>query len=437
MKLWEKGELKNELFERFTIGNDPILDLELANYDLIGSIAHVKMLKKIALLSSEEAKLLIDELEGMKLQAANGKFAIEDGVEDCHSQIELNLTGKLGDVGKKVHSGRSRNDQVLTALKLFTKARLEEVAAKTKELFHLLQEKSEANKDALMPGYTHMQVAMPSSFGLWFGAYAESLCDDLIQLKAAHKIADKSPLGSAAGYGSSFPLDREYSAEEMNFSTLNYNVVYAQMTRGKLEKTAATALSAVASTLAKFSMDVCLYAGQNYDFLRVPISYTTGSSIMPHKQNPDGFELVRGKCNQLQALPYELSLVLANLPSGYHRDLQILKEHYLPAFQTLEDCLDVTIEMTRGLVVNNAAVDSSKYDQLFTVEEVNALVLEGVPFRDAYMEVADRIKLENYIPNRNLKHSHVGSLGYLANKQIKDSFEDEWSYFDDLRSGKA
>ncbi|MEP5611446.1 MAG: argininosuccinate lyase [Cyclobacteriaceae bacterium] len=437
MKLWEKGELKNELFERFTIGSDPILDLELAYFDLIGSIAHVKMLKKIELLTTEEADLLIDELEGMKVQASNGKFIIEEGVEDCHSQIELELTRKLGDVGKKVHSGRSRNDQVLTALKLFTKAQLEKIAAKTKDLFQLLQEKSDGHKDALMPGYTHMQVAMPSSFGLWFGAYAESLCDDLIQLKAAHKIADKSPLGSAAGYGSSFPLDREYSAKEMNFSTLNYNVVYAQMTRGKLEKTTAAALGAVASTLAKFAMDVCLYAGQNYEFLQVQTSYTTGSSIMPHKQNPDGFELVRAKCNQLQALPYELNLILTNLPSGYHRDLQILKEHYLPAFQTLKNCLDVVIEMTGGLKVNHGVTDSSKYDQLFTVEEVNELVLKGVPFRDAYVEVAESIKLGNYVPNRNMEHSHIGSIGCLANEEIASYFNNEWGYFDNLRSGKV
>jgi argininosuccinate lyase len=430
MKLWQKGEKIDQLFERFTIGNDPVLDLALATYDIIGTIAHVKMLAKIDLLTSDESNQLIQELNQLKQKAKNGEFIIEEGIEDCHSQIELELTRKLGDVGKKVHSGRSRNDQVLTALKLFTKAQLQEVAEKTKALFHLLQEKSEANKNALMPGYTHMQVAMPSSFGLWFGAYAESLSDDLIQLISAHKISDKSPLGSAAGYGSSFPLDREFSAKAMNFSGLNYNVVYAQMTRGKLEKTAAIALSAVASTLAKYSMDVCLYAGQNFNFLKVENSYTTGSSIMPHKHNPDGFELVRGKCNQLQGLPYELSLILNNLPSGYHRDLQTLKEHYIPAFQTLKDCLDMTIAMTQGLEVNSEIVADSKYDLLFTVEEVNELVLQGVPFRDAYQQVAAKIKDGNFKPNRTLKHTHLGSIGNLANDEIKKVFEKEWKYFD-------
>lgn len=429
MKLWQKGESIDQLFERFTIGNDATLDLALAYYDIIGTIAHVKMLTKINLLTEEESDKLIQELARLKEEAQNGKFVIEEGVEDCHSQIELELTRKLGGIGKKVHSGRSRNDQVLTALKLFTKAELEEVAVKVKELFTLLQSKSEANKGAMMPGYTHLQVAMPSSFGLWFGAYAESLSDDLIQLIAAHKISDKSPLGSAAGYGSSFPLDREFSAEAMGFSGLNYNVVYAQMTRGKLEKTAATALSAVASTLAKFSMDVCLYAGQNYNFLKIENSYTTGSSIMPHKHNPDGFELVRGKCNQLQGLPYELNLILNNLPSGYHRDLQVLKEHYVPAFQTLKDCLDMTIAMTKGLEVNSEAVADSKYDLLFTVEEVNALVLQGVPFRDAYQQVAAKIKEGEYKPNRKLDHTHLGSIGNLASEEIRQVFESEWEYF--------
>ena len=430
MKLWKKEESTSELFDRFTIGNDSTLDLELVYFDLVGSIAHVKMLDKIGLITTKESGLLVRELEEMQNTAEDGDFIIEENVEDCHSQIELNLTRKLGNVGKKVHSGRSRNDQVLTALKLFTKAHLEEIALKTRSLFHTLQEKSEENKGALMPGYTHLQVAMPSSFGLWFGAYAESLCDDLVQLQAAHKTSDKSPLGSAAGYGSSFPLDRQYSAEEMNFSGLNYNVVYAQMTRGKMEKMAATALGSIASTLSKYSMDVCLYAGQNYNFLKVPTSFTTGSSIMPHKKNPDGFELVRGKCNQLQALPYELSLVLANLPSGYHRDLQILKEHYIPAFQTLKDCLDVTVEMTKGLEVNRNVIGEEAYDQLFTVEEVNALVLKGVPFRDAYMEVAEKIKLGTYVPNKSLVHSHIGSLGNLATEKIRTQFDKEWRYFE-------
>lgn len=430
MKLWQKDEPIDELFERFTIGNDPTLDLSIAYYDVLGTIAHVKMLGSIDLLIEEEVNELVEELDIIKESAQKGIFKIEEGVEDCHSQIELLLTRKLGDVGKKVHSGRSRNDQVLTALKLFTKAELEIVANKAKELFELLLERSEENKNALMPGYTHMQIAMPSSFGLWFGAYAESLVDDLIQLKAAHKIVDKNPLGSAAGYGSSFPLDRNFSAKEMGFSALNVNSVYAQMTRGKMEKAAANAMSSLASTLSKFAMDVCLYAGQNYEFLSVDQSYTTGSSIMPHKHNPDGFELVRGKCNKLQALPYELNLILNNLPSGYHRDLQTLKESYIPAFQSLKDCLDITIAMTKGIEVNQEITADEKYDLLFTVEDVNELVIKGIPFRDAYKEVANKIKSGEYVPNREIEHSHIGSIGNLSNDLISQMFEKEWKYFD-------
>lgn len=429
MKLWQKGENIDQLFERFTIGNDPFLDLELAYYDVIGTIAHVKMLETIQLLSKNEMEVLVEELEVIKEEARLGKFVIESGVEDCHSQIEVLLTRKLGEVGKKVHSGRSRNDQVLTALKLFTKANLEEIASKVKLLFGTLQHKSEETKDVLMPGYTHMQVAMPSSFGLWFGAYAESLVDDLIQLKAAHKIIDKNPLGSAAGYGSSFPLDRELTTKTMGFADLNYNVVYAQMTRGKTEKIAANAISSIASTLAKFSMDVCIYAGQNFEFLKVEKKYTTGSSIMPHKHNPDGFELVRGKCNQLQALPFELNLILNNLPSGYHRDLQTLKEHYVPAFQQIKDCLDITLAMTKGLEVNSEVSKEAKYDLLFSVEEVNELVLKGVPFRDAYTQMAQKIKEGVFVPNRNLSHTHLGSIGNLANDRIKIAFDEEYSWF--------
>ncbi|MBV6645265.1 MAG: argininosuccinate lyase, partial [Cyclobacteriaceae bacterium] len=342
MKLWQKGEAIDKAFEKFTIGNDPELDLHLAKYDVIGSKAHVKGLKKVGLLSPDDADLLLKGLDDIANRIEEGKFIIDDGIEDSHSQIELLLTKDLGEVGKKVHSGRSRNDQVLTALKLFTKDHLEQIADQVKELFELLITKSEDNKEKLMPGYTHMQIAMPSSFGLWFGAYAESLLDDLILLKAAHRIADKNPLGSAAGYGSSFPLDRDLITAEMGFAMLNHNVVYAQMTRGRLEKSTAFAINSVASTLAKFAMDVCLYAGQNFNFLTMDQAFTTGSSIMPHKHNPDGFELVRGKCNQLQALPYELNLILGNLPSGYHRDLQVLKEHFVPAIQTIHECLAIT-----------------------------------------------------------------------------------------------
>ena len=429
MKLWDKDEPIDHLFERFTIGKDKELDLELAYFDVLGTVGHVKMLKKIELLQEEEEKTLLEELEKIKVLAQEGNFVIESGVEDCHSQIELMLTRILGDVGKKVHAGRSRNDQVLTALKLFTKYNLEEVVKKVKVLFELLQQKSEANKDHLMPGYTHMQVAMPSSFGLWFGAYAESLIDDLILLKAAYQVADKNPLGSGAGYGSSFPLDRAYSTQALGFDSLNHNVVYAQMTRGKNERTAACAIGSLAATLSKFSMDVCLYAGQDYEFLNLDTQYTTGSSIMPHKHNPDGFELVRGKCNKLLNLPAELNLILANLPSGYHRDLQVLKESFMPAFQQMKDCLDVTIAMTQKLEVNKEVIDQDKYDLLFTVEEVNRLVIEGVPFRDAYKKVAEILKSGEYKPDKKVKHTHIGSIGNLATAQIKEAFEKEFNGF--------
>jgi len=430
MKLWDKNEPIDQLFERFTIGRDKELDLDLAYFDVLGSIGHVKMLKKISLLNENEAESLLNELEVIKGLTFDGSFQLEDGVEDCHSQIELLLTQKLGDVGKKVHAGRSRNDQVLTALKLFTRENLKEIVVKVKALFDLLQEKSEFNKEVLMPGYTHMQVAMPSSFGLWFGAFAESLIDDLILLKAAYQVADKNPLGSAAGYGSSFPLDRDYSTEQIGFASMNHNVAYAQMTRGKNERTASFAISSLASTLSKFAGDVCLYAGQDFEFLHLDTQYTTGSSIMPHKHNPDGFELVRGKCNKLQGLPQELNLILANLPTGYHRDLQVLKESFMPAFQQLKDCLDVTIAMTEKLEVNKDLIKQEKYDLLFTVEEVNRLVLEGVPFRDAYKQVAQMINSGDYKPDREINHSHIGSIGNLANDRIKTAFENEYSWFE-------
>lgn len=429
MKLWDKNEPIDQLFERFTIGKDKELDLELAYFDVLGSIGHVKMLNKINLLNEIETESILKELELIKQDTIKGIFQIDDGVEDCHSQIELLLTQKLGDIGKKVHSGRSRNDQVLTALKLFTKQNLEEIVQKLKSLFDLLQTKSQASKDILMPGYTHMQVAMPSSFGLWFGAHAESLIDDLILLKSAYQVADKNPLGSAAGYGSSFPLDREYSTSQLGFSSLNHNVVYAQMTRGKNERTASFAISSVAATLSKFAMDVCLYAGQDFEFLQLDTQYTTGSSIMPHKHNPDGFELVRAKCNKLQSLPQELSLILTNLPTGYHRDLQILKESFMPAFRELKDCLDVTIAMTQNLQVSAELIHKEKYDLLFTVEEVNRLVLEGIPFRDAYKKTVELIVSGNYTPDRAIDHTHIGSIGNLANELIKKEFEKEYSWF--------
>ncbi|NQZ78904.1 MAG: argininosuccinate lyase [Ekhidna sp.] len=429
MKLWDKNEPIDKLFERFTIGKDKELDIELAYFDVLGTIGHVKMLNKIGLLNDKESQDLLLALEEVKEVASAGKFVIEEGVEDCHSQIELLLTEKLGEVGKKVHAGRSRNDQVLTALKLFTKHNLEEVVFKVKTLFDLFQQKSESNKDALMPGYTHMQVAMPSSFGLWFGAYAESLVDDLILIKSAYQVADKNPLGSGAGYGSSFPLDRSFSTEQLGFETLNHNVVYAQMTRGKTERVASFAISSLASTLSKFCMDVCLYSGQDFGFLELDTQYTTGSSIMPHKHNPDGFELVRGKCNKLQMLPQELNMILTNLPSGYHRDLQVLKESFMPAFHELKDCLDVTIAMVEKLEVSKTVINQSKYDLLFTVEEVNRLVIKGVPFRDAYKQVAQLIQSGQYKPERKVDHTHVGSIGNLGNEEIKAAFENEYNWF--------
>ena len=429
-KLWEKDYDTDALLEKFTVGKDRELDLFLAPYDVEGSRAHAKMLAKIGIITEEERDGLLSGLDAIDEMIQAGDFQIEEGVEDVHSQIELLLTKKLGDVGKKIHSGRSRNDQVLTAIKLMAKAELEKIAALVKDLFDLLLAHSDRYKDALMPGYTHMQVAMPSSFGLWFGAYAESLADDLILLEAAYKIIDKNPLGSAAGYGSSFPLDRELTTQEMGFAALNVNVVYAQMTRGKAEKTVATALSAVAATLSKMAMDVCLYNGQNFGFLTLPVRYTTGSSIMPHKKNPDGFELVRAKCNQLQALPVELAYILNNLPSGYHRDLQITKEHYVPAYETMKDCLMMSYQMLSHISVNEEIVADSKYNDMFSVERVNELVLSGVPFRDAYKMVGEELSKSDAEPNRELNHQHIGSLGNLANEMIRQSFNETYAFFE-------
>jgi argininosuccinate lyase len=429
MKLWDKGQSIDELFERFTIGQDPILDVTLAHYDVIGSMAHVKMLGSINLLTVAEVKKIVSALKGISDKIEQGNFIIEEGIEDCHSQIELMLTQELGDIGKKVHSGRSRNDQVLTCLKLFAKDQLHEIAGLMKMFFDLLQSQSEKYNKVIMPGYTHMQVAMPSSFGLWFGAYAESLVDDLYLLKAATEIADQNPLGSAAGYGSSFPLDREMTAKEMGFARLNVNSVYAQMTRGKLEKSIGFALSSVAGTVAKLCMDVCMYSGENYNFFSVEKKFTTGSSIMPHKQNPDGFELVRAKCNQIQALPYELQLILGNLSSGYHRDLQVLKEKFVPTMLAMKDCLVIVTKMLENISVNETIVDDPKYDLLFTVEEVNRLVLEGVPFRDAYKQVGAQIEQGDYRPNKEIGHTHLGSIGNLGTANIKHKFDEVFSYF--------
>lgn len=422
-KLWDKGESIDALFERFTIGKDPELDVILAPYDVIGSKAHAQMLAKVGLLSASESAQLCEQLDLIYASCQKGEFLIEPGVEDCHSQIEMLLIEQLGDVGKKIHSGRSRNDQVITALKLFTKDQLLEVVDKVQVLFELWLDKSELNSKKLMPGYTHMQVAMPSSFGLWFGAYAEALVDDLSMLRAALDITDQNPLGSAAGYGSSFELDRGYTTELMDFSSLNVNSIYAQMSRGKMEKAVAYAVASLAGTLSKYSMDVCTYNGQDYGFFTLDKQYTTGSSIMPHKLNPDGFELVRAKCNKLQSLPVEMTLILNNLTTGYHRDLQVLKESFIPAMQTIQDCLEVTIAMTKGLEVTDDLLEDSKYDLLFTVERVNELVMQGKPFRDAYQIVGKELLEGIYEASRDIKHSHLGSIGNLGTEQIRQSFE--------------
>ena len=430
MKLWQKGEDLNEFFERFTVGQDRELDLYLAPYDVQGSIGHAKMLGSIGVLTDQETSDLVAGLEKIQETIRKGDFVIEEGVEDVHSQIELILTKDLGDLGKKIHTGRSRNDQVLTALKLFARQELKEIADKTIFLFDTLITKSEQFKEILMPGYTHMQIAMPSSFGLWLGAYAESLVDDLVLLKAAHQITNKNPLGSAAGYGSSFPIDRDFTTEQLGFAAPNHNVVYAQMTRGKMEKSVAMAISSLAGTLSKLAMDVCMFNGQNFGFLTLPVAFTTGSSIMPHKHNPDGFELLRGKTNQLQALPYELTLITNNLPSGYHRDLQQLKERFLPAFDVMKDCLDIASLMLKEMEVASTVTEDPKYDLLFSVEVVNDLVQKGTPFRDAYKEVARQIKEGEYEAPRNINHTHLGSIGNLGNDRIKQSFMTEFAYFE-------
>ncbi len=423
MKLWNKGEPIDKLFERFTIGEDPDLDLYLVKYDIIASIAHVRMLGKIGLLKQEEALQLTTELEKLSKSVEEGNFVIDEGVEDCHSQIEILLTEKLGDLGKKVHAGRSRNDQVLVAIKLFVRSSIKEIAILIQDLFDLFILKAEQNKGEIMPGYTHFQVAMPSSFGLWFSAYAESLIDDSILLNAAFDVADSNPLGSAAGYGSSFPLDREFTKKELKFASLNVSSVYAQMTRGKTEKTVAMAISSIASTLGKFAMDVCMYSGQNFGFFELPKEYTTGSSIMPHKNNPDGFELIRAKCNTLQALPNNINLVLANLPSGYHRDLQVLKSYLVEGVIKIKDCLILCCEMTRNLKVVDNLTQDNQYDLLFTVEEVNRLVMDGLPFRDAYRKVGEMVQKGSYTPDRKIYHTHIGSIGNLGLDQIQSKFE--------------
>ncbi|MEQ8554880.1 MAG: argininosuccinate lyase [Cyclobacteriaceae bacterium] len=430
MKLWQKSTDVNKQIDTFTVGNDRELDLVLAPFDVLGSLAHIRMLEKIGLLKKEEWKQLDQELKEIYKDIQKGGFKIADDVEDIHSQVEFLLTQKLGDVGKKIHSGRSRNDQVLVDLKMYFRHEIKEIVQLTSQLFQTLVSQSEKYKGVLMPGYTHMQVAMPSSVGLWFGAYAESLVDDLHSLKAAFEVVNKSPLGSAAGYGSSFPLDREMTAELLGFSQPNYNVVYAQMTRGRSEKAMAHAIATIGTTLSKLSMDVCLYMGQNFGFFTFPDELTTGSSIMPHKKNPDVFELVRGRCNQLQALPVEIGYILNNLPSGYHRDLQQLKEGLFPALQTTKECLEILNFSLSQIIVSEDIINDPKYDYLFTVELVNELVLGGMPFRDAYKEVGLQIEAGNYKPDRKIKHTHVGSIGNLGNDKIQQKYNEVVSGFD-------
>ncbi len=423
MKLWSKGFETDKMIEEFTVGNDRELDLKLARYDVMGSMAHIRMLESIGLLSGDELKSLLEALEDIAAIIERGEFTIEPGIEDVHSQVEFMLTQRLGDTGKKIHSGRSRNDQVLVDLKLFIRDELKTTSQSIKHLFDRLQLLSEKHKDALMPGYTHLQIAMPSSFGLWFGAYAEALVDDMQMIAAAYSIANQNPLGSAAGYGSSFPLNRTMTTELLGFETMHYNVVAAQMSRGKTERAAGMAIAAVASTLGRFAMDVCMWMCQNFAFISFPDELTTGSSIMPHKKNPDVFEIMRGKCNRLQSIPNEIALLTANLPLGYNRDLQLLKDIIFPAFSELRSCLDMCDFMLSHIKVKENILDDPKYDYLFTVEDVNRLALGGMPFREAYRTVGMQVQNGEYVPTRSVSHTHEGSIGNLCNAQIAAKME--------------
>lgn len=436
-KLWEKNFEVNAEIERFTVGRDRELDIYLARYDVLGSMAHIKMLQSIGLMEKDELDALLAELRNIYRDCTEGRFVIEDGVEDVHSQVELLLTRRLGDMGKKIHSGRSRNDQVLVDLKLFIRHELREIADGVMTLFGELQEKSERFKDVLMPGYTHLQIAMPSSFGLWFGAYAESLADDMLFLQAAYRMANRNPLGSAAGYGSSFPLDREMTTRLLGFSSMDYNVVYAQMGRGKTERNVAFAMASVAGTLAKMAFDACLFNCQNFSFIRLPKECTTGSSIMPHKKNPDVFELIRAKCNKLQALPEQITLIMNNLPVGYFRDLQIIKEVFLPAFGELKDCLRMAAYIISKMEVNRNILDNPMYDPMFSVEEVNRLAAAGMPFRDAYRKVGMEIENGTYRADRNICHTHEGSMGNLCNDRIAELMKSVYDGFGFSRAEEA
>ena len=437
MKLWSKGFEINKEIERFTVGRDREMDLYLAKYDVMGSMAHITMLNSIGLIADDELPQLLKELRKIYDICEKGEFVIEDDIEDVHSEVELMLTRALGDMGKKIHSGRSRNDQVLVDLKLFTRARLREVVDEVKTLFDELIQQSEANKDVLMPGYTHLQIAMPSSFGLWFGAYAESLTDDMLYLQAAYKMTNRNPLGSAAGYGSSFPLNRQMTTDLLGFDSMNYNVVYAQMGRGKMERNVAFAIAGLAGTLAKMAFDACLFNSQNFQFVKLPKECTTGSSIMPHKKNPDVFELIRAKCNKLQSLPTQVTLIQNNLPCGYFRDLQIIKEVFLPAFDELLDCLRMTAYIINKMEVRRDILDNPMYDAIFSVEEVNRLAAEGMPFRDAYKKVGLDIEAGKFTPNKNIHHTHEGSIGNLCNDRIQALMQQTLSGFNFERVDKA
>ncbi|MFZ1327800.1 MAG: argininosuccinate lyase [Chitinophagaceae bacterium] len=423
MKLWQKDKASLKQVEIFTVGKDREMDMYLAAFDVMGSLAHIEMLESVELLTKDELAQLQKELKNIYWQIQKGEFNLQDDVEDIHSQVELLLTQKLGDTGKKIHAARSRNDQVLVDVKLFLRNELEELVKTVQSLFELLQSQSEKYKDHLLPGYTHLQLAMPSSFGLWFGAYAESLVDDVVTIKAAYDVVNKNPLGSAAGYGSSFPINRKMTTKLLGFDDLNYNVVYAQMGRGKAERIVAQSLANVADTLAKLSMDACLYLNQNFGFISFPAELTTGSSIMPHKKNPDVFELIRSHCNRIKSLPNEIMMMTTNLPSGYHRDLQLLKEHLFPSFKILRDCIEMAGLMLSNIEIKTDILDDEKYKYIFSVEEVNKLVNAGVPFRDAYKSVGMDIETGNFTYSTTINHSHEGSIGSLCTEEIKKQMQ--------------
>ncbi len=429
MKLWDKGFSTEKLIEQFTVGKDYELDENIAKYDVLASMAHASMLEKINILTKTELNATLEVFKDILQEIEDGKFTIEADFEDVHSKLEYLLTERLGETGKKIHTGRSRNDQVLVAMHLYIKDEIRDIVAQTESLFKVLTKLSEQYKDNIIPGYTHMQIAMPSSFGLWFGAYAESLVDDLYFLEAAYKIADQNPLGSAAGYGSSFPIDRTFTTRQLGFEDLKYNVVAAQMSRGKVEKSMAVGMASVAATIGKLAMDICLYMGQNYGFLSFPDQLTTGSSIMPHKKNPDVFELVRGKCNKIQMLPTELGYITNNLSSGYHRDLQLLKESLIPAIETLKSCLHITAFALDQIIIKDGFINEDRYKYLYSVEAVNEKVVSGLSFRDAYVEVAQEIASNRYQPQKQLNHTHEGSIGNLCTAQIQEKFNKAIAFF--------